>query len=229
MGVAGPKSLAIEVKRKIDTFLKSDLHLEVKQNHWPLCGATGREANFLGFRVYLSDRSKKSREKWKHFASIAKYKRRIEARFRATDRRLAQAFVEGAKRDLVKTYKDMLGELSLPLNKANLALASRHIAYPTGNLVRTNPALERWYDTFDQRFKLEMVLAQKFYRKGVDGAILPICGELPGMDVRKELADLRNNFIEGLDKLATFPRHVTRAMGSTVVAPQAGPATWKAR
>ena len=194
VGIAGPKSLAVEIQRIIDIFLKSDLHLEVKENR--ILNRSAGGVNFLGFRIYLSDRSKKTRVKWKHFASIAKYKRRVEARFRASDRRLAQAFVEGAKRDLVKAYKHMLGELSLPLNKASVGLASRHIAHRSTALIRINPALERWYETFDQRFKLEMVLAQKFYRKAAQ--ILPIHKDDPGA---KELADLRNNFIEGLDKL----------------------------
>ena len=199
VGVAGPKSLAVEVQRRIDTFLKSDLHLEVKDNR--ILNRSAGGVNFLGFRVYLSDRSKKTRVKWKHFASVAKYKRRVEARFRVSDRRLAQAFVEGAKRDLVKAYKHMLGELSLPLNKASVGLASRHIAQRSTALALLNPALERWYDTFDQRFKLNMVLAQKFYRK--EAQILPIHKDDPGA---KELADLRNNFIEGLDKLVKDSR-----------------------
>ena len=199
VGVAGPLSLAVEIQRRIETFLKSDLHLEVHENR--ILSGTAYGVNFLGFRIYLSDRSKNTRVKWKHFASVAKYKRRMEARFKASDRRIAQAFVEGAKRDLVKTYKETLGELSQPLNKASVGLASRHIVQQTMATVRNNPALERWYETFDQRFKLEMVLAQKFYRKAAQ--ILPIYKDDPGA---KQLADLRNNFIEGLDKLVNDSR-----------------------
>ena len=199
VGVAGPRSLAVEIQRRIDTFLKSDLHLEVKENR--ILSRTAGGVNFLGFRIYLSDRSKKTRVKWKHFASMAKYKNRMKARFRASDRRLAQAFVEGAKRDLVKTYKDTLGKISQPLNKASVGLASKHIAQQTMDSVRNNPALERWYETFDQRFKLEMVLAQKFYRKTAQ--ILPIYKDDPGA---KELADLRDKFIAGLNKLVEDSR-----------------------
>ena len=199
VGVAGPRSLAVDIQRRIDSFLKSDLHLEVNENR--ILSRTAGGVNFLGFRIYLSDRSKKTRVKWKHFASMAKYKNRMKARFRASDRRLAQAFVEGAKRDLVKTYKDTLGKISQPLNKASVGLASKDIAQQTMDSVRNNPALERWYETFDQRFKLEMVLAQKFYRKTAQ--ILPIYKDDPGA---KELADLRDKFIAGLDKLVEDSR-----------------------
>ncbi len=194
VGVGGPGRLAVETQKRIDNFLKSDLHLEVKENR--ILNRTAGKVNFLGFRIYLSERSKKTRAKWKHFASIAKYKSRIKARFKASDRRLAQAFVEGAKRDLVKTYKDTLGKMSQPLNKSSVKLASRHITQQTMGLVRNNPALERWHETFDQRFKFNMVLAQKFYRKTAQ--ILPIHTDDPGA---KKLADLRDKFITGLDKL----------------------------
>nr|YP_009720770.1 putative LAGLIDADG DNA endonuclease [Ostreobium quekettii]QGQ61982.1 putative LAGLIDADG DNA endonuclease [Ostreobium quekettii] len=199
VGVAGPRSLAVEIQRRIDNFLKSNLHLEVKENR--ILSRTAGGVNFLGFRIYLSDRSKKTRVKWKHFASIAKYKNRMEARLKGSDRRLAQAFVEGAKRDLVKTYKDLLGQTSQPLNKASVGFVSKDIAQQTMDSVRNNPALERWYETFDQRFKLEMVLAQKFYRKAAQ--ILPIYNDDPGA---KELADLRDKFIAGLDKLVEDSR-----------------------
>ena len=129
VGVAGPRSLAVDIQRRIDSFLKSDLHLEVNENR--ILSRTAGGVNFLGFRIYLSDRSKKTRVKCKHFASMAKYKNRTEARFRASDRRLAQAFVEGAKRDLVKTYKDTLGKISQPLNKASVGFASKDIAQQT--------------------------------------------------------------------------------------------------
>lgn len=141
VGAAGTRDFANQIQRRIDEFIKSDLHLEVKENR--ILNRTEGGVSFLGFRVYLPERSKKTRVKWKHFASIAKYKNRIMARIKATDRRLALAFVEGAKRDLVKTYKNTLEKKSQPLNDASVNLVSKDIVEQTKALTQNNPALER--------------------------------------------------------------------------------------
>jgi hypothetical protein len=76
--VVGPRSLALNIQKQIDTFIKSDLHLEVKQNK--IVNRNEGSVKFLGFNIYLAKFHKKTRVKWNHYASIAKYRSRVLAR-----------------------------------------------------------------------------------------------------------------------------------------------------
>ena len=61
MGIVGPHKLATDTRQAIDTFLKSDLHLEVKKND--IVNRNEKGVTFLGFRIYLPSFHKKTRVK----------------------------------------------------------------------------------------------------------------------------------------------------------------------
>jgi retron-type reverse transcriptase len=140
IALGGSRELATESQKRINNFLKSDLHLEVKESRI-ISRPEGKGAKFLGFRVYLSNRNRKTRVKWNRFESIAKYKRRVLERFKASDRRTARAFVEGARRDLIRAYQNKLeGER---LNRSSMRAASSELieSYQIDN--SENPAMQR--------------------------------------------------------------------------------------
>jgi hypothetical protein len=196
IGVGGPRELVTEIQRRIDLFLKSDLHLEVKENR--MLSRSDGGAKFLGFRVHLSDRKKKTRVKWNRFASIGKYKRRVLERFKQSDRRAARAFVEGARRDLIRAYQERLEGARLnrtSIKEASTALIDAPLGMPR-DYTGENPAMQRWIESFDNRFKFEMVLAHKFYRK--QAQIIPIDQGDPGAE---KLIRIRDEFLRKLDSL----------------------------
>jgi len=103
IGVVGPRSLALNIQKQIDTFIKSDLHLEVTQNK--IVNRNEGSVKFLGFTIYLAKFHKKTRVKWNHLASIVKYRNRVLARIKKSDARLAKAAVFEMKKNLIKAFR----------------------------------------------------------------------------------------------------------------------------
>jgi retron-type reverse transcriptase len=193
LGIGGPRALAVEVQRRIDNFVKSNLHLEVKQND--IVSRNKGPINFLGFLVYLSKFRRKSRVKWNRFASIAKYKRRVQARLLKSDARLAKTAVHEMKRNLIETFRRTLEEKGSKYSTNNLNTASRHIVDKI-SAKTNNPALARWARHFDKLFDQELSLAYKFYRKQINEL-----AELPETSETDKLLALRDNYIAELDKI----------------------------
>lgn len=193
VGIGGPRELATEVGQKIDNFVKSNLHLEVKQKD--IVSRNKGPVTFLGFLVYLSKFHKESRVKWNRFASLAKYKRRVQARLLKSDARLAKAAVFAMKRDLIETFRKRLQEKEGGYCPHNLNIVSRHISSTIG-AKEGNPALERWAKHFDKLFDQELSLAQKFYRKQIS----ELAG-LPETHHVEQLKTLRDKYIADLDRI----------------------------
>lgn len=193
IGIGGPRALAVEVQGRIDNFVKSNLHLEVKQSD--IVSRNKGPVSFLGFLVYLSKFRKKSRVKWNRFASIAKYKRRVQARLLKSDARLAKAAVHEMKRNLIETFRRTLEEKGSKYSTNNLNTASRHIVDKI-SAKTNNPALARWARHFDKLFDQELSLAYKFYRKQINEL-----AELPETSETDKILVLRDNYIAELDKI----------------------------
>jgi hypothetical protein len=96
VGIGGSKKLAEKVRSRIESFLQSNLYLEVKQNQ--LVNLNSRAVNFLGFLIYFSKFRRKTRVKWKKFFSLNKYRKRVIARLVKADARLAKAAVHSIKK-----------------------------------------------------------------------------------------------------------------------------------
>ena len=90
LGIVGPKTFAEEVRKNINNFFRSDLHLEVKKDLIVNRNEAGG-VKFLGFNVYLRSVYKKTRLKWKHQEAMTRYKRRILAKIKREDEKLSKA------------------------------------------------------------------------------------------------------------------------------------------
>lgn len=139
LGIVGPRSLAQEVLTKIVLFLKSDLHLNVKESR--VVNRNEKGATFLGFQVYLPSFHKKTRTQWNKFASIAKYKRRALARVKQSDARLARYVSYQLKKHLIRALQCELGERKF--NKKVVPEVAYSLATKIKSKTTNNPALER--------------------------------------------------------------------------------------
>jgi retron-type reverse transcriptase len=193
VGIVGSRKLATEVQKRIDTFLKSDLHLEVKQNR--IVNRNEAAVEFLGFLIYLAKFKKKSRVNWKQFSSVAKYKRRVQARLVKSDRQLANAATMEIKKTLIETFRQGLSSHGLPYNKSNLLSIAENMKI---NLAenKENPAMIRWARSFDGSFDQNLSMALKFYIKQMNQATIPEDGS-----VTVKIGTLRDKFLADLDQI----------------------------
>lgn len=198
IGIVGSRNQASMIQKQIDTFIKSDLHLEVKYNK--IVNRNEGSVNFLGFRIYLAKFHKKSRVKWKEFSSIAKYRRRVHARLKKSDARLAKAAVFELKKNLIKAFRVNFSERAKKFNTNNIQVSSNILA---GRLLshKDNPAMMRWEKHFEELFDKELSLSLKFYHKQI--SILAFSENDP---LHLQVSELKNKFLEGLDEIQSNSR-----------------------
>lgn len=103
IGIVGPKEFALEIRDRIDTFIKGNLHLEVKKND--IVNRNEGSVRFLGFNIKLAPFHKKTRSRKSEFESSKRYKKRVTLRLVNLDRKLAQATSAGMKAILLRTYR----------------------------------------------------------------------------------------------------------------------------
>lgn len=193
VGVGGPKEFASDIQKRINTFIKSDLHLEVKQSK--IISRNEGPSRFLGFLIHLAKFHKKTRIKWNKFASIAKYKRRVRARLIKSDVRLAKAAVHEMNKNILEALRRSLSEKGERFCEHNTALAAERLAIKLSSN-KENPALKRWVKHFEGLFDQELSLALKFYRKQICDLATP-----EGDDFSCEVAALRDKFLFDLDEI----------------------------
>lgn len=193
IGIVGPRSLVLNAQKQIDIFIKSDLHLKIKQNK--IVNRNEGSIQFLGFQIYFATFCKKTRVKWNKFASTAKYRRRVLARINKSDARLAKAAVFEFKKNLIKAFRVNLSKRGKPFNKSNI--------WKTSNIFvnellpkKDNSAMVRWERHFEELFDKELSLSLKFYHIQISNLATP--AEEP---FHSQVLELRNKFLEGLEKI----------------------------
>lgn len=199
VGIVGPHKLALDTRSAIDTFLKSDLQLEVKKND--IINRNEKGVTFLGFRIYLSNFHKKTRVKWHKLASTTKYKNRVLARLKLSDARLARAAAHDMKRELIRSFRLLLNKNKLKYNQSNREQTALTLA---ANLTENpdNPALKRWQNHYDSLFDKELSMALKFYHSAVHEVDRPSAqSDSEDRNALAKLTELRNNFLTGIEKL----------------------------
>ena len=82
VGIQGPRSFAIEIQKALNRFLKSDLHLNVKESA-PKSAPSGVNIPFLGFCINAQARSKLVSARAKEIESATRKRRKILARLRS--------------------------------------------------------------------------------------------------------------------------------------------------
>ena len=82
VGIQGPRSFAIEIQKALNRFLKSDLHLNIKDEA-PKSAPSGVKIPFLGFCINAQARSKLVSARAKEIESATRKRRKILARLRS--------------------------------------------------------------------------------------------------------------------------------------------------
>lgn len=198
IGIVGPKIFAVEVRNHINTFIKSDLHLDLSK--YQLVSRNSKGVKFLSYLIYLPTFSKKVRALPQKIQSFKKYKQRILARNRKTYERLAKASFFTARSSLLFAYKSILNAKGLKWSKPNVQLVSKDlISILNKDLdIKDNPALERWVKSYNKRSDYNMFLAAKFYSENVKS--LPDDTELSSEKLVK-INTLKEQLIKELDLL----------------------------
>ena len=163
IGVVGPKSFAIEIRTFVNNFIKSDLHLDVSKCQ--LMNKNSKGIKFLGYLIYLPTFSKKVRTLPTKIQAIKKYKKRVLARFRMSDQRLAKAAFYVARSSLLSVYKAMLKSNGDSWSKPAVDKASKSLLMSFNQ--SNNPALERWIKSFRSKASKEMFFASTFYMENL--------------------------------------------------------------
>ena len=193
IGVVGSRKLTFSIQKQINTFIKSDLHLEVKKSK--IVNRNEGSVKFLGFIIYLAKFHKKTRVKWNEFASIAKYRKRVLARIKKSDARLAKAAVFELKKNLIKAFRVNLLKAEKNFNKKNILEISNTFANKF-LLNKENPAMLRWEQHFEELFDKELSLSLKFYHKQISNLAIP-----EDEPFHSQVLNLRNTFLEGLEEV----------------------------
>lgn len=198
VGIVGSKKIAISIQKQINTFIKSNLHLEIKQNK--IINRNEGSVQYVGFRVYLAKFHKKTRVKWNKFASITKYRKRVLARIKKSDARLAKAAVFEMKKNLIKAFRVNLSKHGNKFNKTNTWKTSnilRDTLIPAGDYA----ALKRWEQHFKDLFDKELSLSLKFYHKQIANLAEP-----QDAPYHLKVVKLRNKFLEELENIESEGR-----------------------
>jgi len=198
IGIVGPKTFAIEVRNHLNTFIKSDLHLDLSK--YQLVNRNSKGVKFLSYLIYLPTFSKKVRTLPQKIQSLKRYKQRVLARNRKTDERLAKASFFTARSSLLSAYKSILNAKGLKWSKPNIQLISKDLIsiLNKDSDIKDNPALERWIKSYDKRSNDNMFLAAKFYSENLKS--LPDNTELSSEKLLK-INTLKEQFIKELNLL----------------------------
>lgn len=193
LGIGGSKKLAEEIREKIDSFLITNLSLEVKRNQ--IVNRNSYAVEFLGFLIYLSKFRRKTRVKWSKFASLNKYRKRVIARLVKADARLAKAAISCIKKNMLRAFRQRLEKKNLNFNHNNVALVSSEVAH---ELKQNNPALFRWEKHYIKLFKINQSLALKIYHKQISALTIP---EESESEYYIKLKSLKDQFIKDIENL----------------------------
>ena len=199
IGIIGLKSFAIKIKNLVNMFLKSNLHLNIKKDI--LINRNSKGAKFLNYLIYLPTSNKTSKGAYNKMLSLAKYKRRVLARLRKSDEKLAKSTYYDIRRSLLAVYRKFSKSKGAILNKINQNFVINFFALSFRNnfLLTENPALKRWIKSSKDRSVVDLILTTKYMIENIKGLPLPL--ELDSEKLQK-VKSLKEQFINGLNSLS---------------------------
>ena len=137
VGVTGPRDFALKIVTKIETFIKSDLHLRVHEVL--LKGREEGAVKFVGFNIYLSLVKNKAKVKANKIKNIDKYRKRSLARLKGSDARISQAYFNSIKHGFLNYLQNTYEKLNLKKNKnMDALLIKKFLTKNIEELVLTN-------------------------------------------------------------------------------------------
>jgi retron-type reverse transcriptase len=139
IGIIGPRKFAMYVRKEIDTFIKSDLHLKINKNE--IIHRDQYPITFLGHNIQLINFQRKIRTKKKQLEAIFRYKNKTIQNLKSKENRIVKFKTDKFKNEMLKHVSIMLNELNLTntnnSEKLNL-LASLSTYKSFGNMLAKN-------------------------------------------------------------------------------------------
>ena len=140
IGVRGPKLIAEKIKNEVTNWLKSNLHLNLKEKKTKLTFAVGNKINFLGFKLYktsynqLPYRNSRRIEKFKRIknrllASQNNAKNQLSKRIRFDLTKIIQQKMKLNNKEITKKVTNELGDVLVNIlgDKVNSSSPYREI------------------------------------------------------------------------------------------------------
>lgn len=192
IGVVGSKALAVQIRKEVNQFLTGDLKLTVKKDE--LVNRNAGRVRFVGFEIDLPRFRQKVNITRSRALSLKKYKRRVLARLKSGDGRLAQAAYNLAKRQILAAIEQKLDGKKFKTGVVNAS----QLLIQEGN----NPAIQRWKDHFKEIAGKDLSTVIRAYQRLGEVAIGD--EQTPNSEDKQiihELCSLRDNFIKGVELL----------------------------
>jgi retron-type reverse transcriptase len=219
LGIIGPREFAIEVKQKINCFLKSNLHLKVSKDS--IVHRDEGHVNFLGHTIKLVCFNGKVQIKNKQLNAIKRHKARVLSRLKTQDRRLASALANRGKKKMLVEVNNLLSRLKIKISDKNVNLVSTILAFKdmsdafaktlnlkngkelldltNKDLSASNPAIDRWTKILDEALRNQESIAATEFLSQLKSLRNDPSFETPG--IGKKLKGLLAEYIEKCEAL----------------------------
>lgn len=190
IGIVGTKLLAEVIKGKVNTFLRSNLHLQYKKDD--LVNKSHKPVSFLGFFIELSAYQRKTHVADTYQEAIARYKNRAVAKIVSINRRIGKSYGHVIQKALLLTFKTYLKR------KNNLQETALKITQDSR--WKSNAVIDLAIDHKKKEIDRKANFTMDYVREAIN--ILP----LPQNEKKKALIwsnfeKLRLKFLKGLDSI----------------------------
>jgi len=199
IGIVGPKKFAIKIKNKINGFIKTNLHLQIKKN--TIVNKNNKSLLFLGFRIKFITMLTKTKKILAEKEAILRYKKRSIAKMTSLKIRIAKSF----RIALIKAFCEAASHKIKPgktIKKKNVNSLAQKILYD----IKLDKLSENAKSLFFNIKNLKQEL-NKLDNININQFIeileaLPI----PKFKIQEsligvELCKLKNEFLQNLEKL----------------------------
>jgi hypothetical protein len=218
LGIVGLRKDAYQLRLDINTFLKSNLHLEVKKDD--LVYRNKSNVMFLGHRIKLAPFHSKSRTKPVKIEALKRLKRKVIARINANEKRNALALSYRASAALLSKLKFLRSELNISLKKNQMEpLLGELLAFiDLGSNIQEKFKLDNVWEVFKKidnkediknmalnrkiiMFREEANISDKFFADILKDNLSSLFKRAKTGSNSEELKALSDDLVKKLDKL----------------------------
>jgi retron-type reverse transcriptase len=227
IGIVGDRKFAIQVRSDINTFIKSDLHLNLKKDQ--ILHRNDGSVTFLGHLISLVEFKAKTTAVPKAIRAAKKHKNASIARFLAADKRLAKAKSHEFKGAILRQVKNLSERMKISIsNKRDVDLLATILAYksigyiilkqlkfegwsPFFELIRyadssladpkaaSNPALSRWVNYFQEESERLNEFSAMILRDKIVSMVKSSLSENMTLSIAKKVELLQSEYLKKLD------------------------------
>lgn len=160
IGIVGTREYAVQIRKDLNNFIKSNLHLEVKKNN--LLSRNDKPIKFLGHLIGLSEYKVKTCAISKNIRAAMKNKNKSISRFLENDKRLAKAKSKQFYSNVLKQFNILSSKLKISIsNKVYAEIFPTLIAYKgLGSYLLKILSLDNW-EQFNEL--LSLIDSQKLH------------------------------------------------------------------